>query len=156
MGAITRETTVGTLECQGGYIKDTYTGKDVEGLGDVFPWNFEDNNQCFGGAYAYFGQITGTNQLFVISAVNLTDDQSSLGCVFMNFYITLVLATLKRGVIEMTTSKLTGTIYRLLDTASMNCVMPVPAPLLVSLMTVCLSCIIEIGALLFLHYGYQP
>merc|ERR1719244_238023 len=76
--AITRESTSGTNECQGQYIADTYYGKDVEGPGTVFWGSW---GSCFGGAYAYPGARTGSNQLMVISQVTLRDTQSSIGLI---------------------------------------------------------------------------
>merc|ERR1712106_208526 len=76
--AITREATTKTNQCQAEYIANAYGGKDVNGLGDVFWGQFDT---CFSGAYAYMGSRPGKNQLMVISAMSLSEEQQDVGIV---------------------------------------------------------------------------
>merc|ERR1719427_1085350 len=78
---VSRDARANDKACQRAYVKSTYVGKDVAGLGDIYKrFGWVTTGACFGGAYAWYGSDSPQN--FGISKTTLTDDnQGDIGLV---------------------------------------------------------------------------
>jgi len=72
---IARDARASDFACQLQYAQSTLVGQDIEGLGDIYGRFRWAGDQCFSGAYAWYGQDSPQN--FVISQTSLSKDQQN-------------------------------------------------------------------------------